>query len=83
MAKNALTDSNFAVLDRLQEFARSHSHSVLELAIGWLASMPQVSSVIAGATKPEQVTANVKACDWKLSAEELAEVDKITSAKSR
>jgi aryl-alcohol dehydrogenase-like predicted oxidoreductase len=78
MAKSALTDSNFATLDKLQEFARSHGHSVLELAIGWLASMPQVSSVIAGATKPEQVTANVKGGDWKLSAEELAEVDKIT-----
>ena len=78
MAKQALTDSNFAILDKLQEFARSHGHSVLELAIGWLASMPQVSSVIAGATKPEQVAANVKGGDWKLSTEELAEVDKIT-----
>ena len=78
MAKSALTDSNFAVLEKLQEFARSHGHSVLELAIGWLASMPQVSSVIAGATKPEQVSANVKGGDWKLSAEELAEVDKIS-----
>ena len=78
MAKSALTDSNFATLEKLQEFARGHGHSVLELAIGWLASMPQVSSVIAGATKPEQVIANVKGGDWKLSAEELAEVDKIT-----
>jgi aryl-alcohol dehydrogenase-like predicted oxidoreductase len=78
MAKSALTDSNFAVLEKLTEFARSHGHSVLELAIGWLASMPQVSSVIAGATKPEQVSANIKGGDWKLSAEELAEVDKIT-----
>jgi aryl-alcohol dehydrogenase-like predicted oxidoreductase len=78
MAKSALTDSNFGVLEKLTEFARSHGHSVLELAIGWLASMPQVSSVIAGATKAEQVNANVKGGDWKLSAEELAEVDKIT-----
>jgi aryl-alcohol dehydrogenase-like predicted oxidoreductase len=78
MAKSALTESNFATLEKLQEFARGHGHSVLELAIGWLASMPAVSSVIAGATKPEQVSANVKGGDWKLSAEELAEVDKIT-----
>ena len=78
MAKNALTDANFAILDKLTEFARSHGHSVLDLAIGWLASMPMVSSVISGATKPEQVTANVKGGEWKLSAEELAEVDKIT-----
>ena len=40
--------------------------------------MPQVSSVISGATKPEQVSANVKGGNWKLSAEELAEVDKLT-----
>jgi aryl-alcohol dehydrogenase-like predicted oxidoreductase len=51
---------------------------MLELAIGWLASQPQVSSVIAGATSPDQVTQNVKAGNWKLSAEELAEVDKAT-----
>ena len=44
----------------------------------WLAAQPQVSSVISGATSPEQVSQNVKAGTWKLSADELAEVDKLT-----
>ncbi len=51
---------------------------MLELAFSWLAARPQVSSVIAGATRVEQVEENVKAIDWKLSADEMAEIDKIT-----
>jgi aryl-alcohol dehydrogenase-like predicted oxidoreductase len=51
---------------------------MLELAFSWLASRPQVSSVIAGATRPEQVEQNVKAIDWKMSAEDMAEIDRIT-----
>ena len=51
---------------------------MLELAFSWLASRPQVSSVIAGATRVEQVEQNVKAIGWTLSAEEIAEIDKIT-----
>jgi aryl-alcohol dehydrogenase-like predicted oxidoreductase len=78
MAQQALTDENFATLERLEKFASSHEHTMLELAVGWLASQPEVSSVISGATSPEQVTQNVKAGNWKLSAEELAEVDKLT-----
>jgi aryl-alcohol dehydrogenase-like predicted oxidoreductase len=51
---------------------------MLDLAVGWLASQPFVSSVIAGATKPEQLEANVKAAEWRLTPDELAEVDKLT-----
>jgi aryl-alcohol dehydrogenase-like predicted oxidoreductase len=78
MAQQTLTDENFATLERLEKFASSHEHTMLELAVGWLASQPQVSSVISGATSPDQVTQNVKAGNWKLSADELAEVDKLT-----
>jgi aryl-alcohol dehydrogenase-like predicted oxidoreductase len=78
LAKQTLTDENFATLEGLDKFARAHNHTLLELAIGWLASQPQVSSVISGATSPEQVTENVKAGNWKLTSEELAEVDKLT-----
>jgi aryl-alcohol dehydrogenase-like predicted oxidoreductase len=78
MADQTLTDENFAKLERLDKFARDHNHTLLELAVGWLASQPQVSSVISGATSPEQVTQNVKAGNWKLTSEELAEVDKLT-----
>jgi aryl-alcohol dehydrogenase-like predicted oxidoreductase len=77
MAEQTLTDENFATLERLDKFARDRNHTLLELAIGWLASQPQVSSVISGATNPEQVTENVKAGNWKLTIEELAEVDKL------
>ncbi|HEY6419461.1 MAG TPA: aldo/keto reductase [Candidatus Binataceae bacterium] len=78
MADQILTPANFATLERLEEFARSREHSMVALATSWLASQPEVSSVIAGATRPEQVTENVKACGWKLKPEELAEIDKLT-----
>jgi aryl-alcohol dehydrogenase-like predicted oxidoreductase len=61
-----------------QAFAEKRGHSMLELAFSWLAARPQVSSVIAGATRVEQVEQNVKAIDWALSAEELTEIDRIT-----
>ncbi len=68
----------WTAVEKLDEFARSRGHSILELAMSWLAANPCVSSVIAGATKPEQVAANAKAADWKLTPEELTEIDKIT-----
>ncbi len=82
MAAEWMTEANFATLGRLDEFANAHGHGLLDLAVGWLASQAQVSSVICGATTPEQVSDNVKAGAWKLSAEELAEVDKITRTKN-
>lgn len=78
MASEWMTEANFATLGRVDEFANSRGHGLLDLAVGWLASQPQVSSVICGATTAEQVSDNVKAGAWKLSAEELTEVDKIT-----
>lgn len=77
-----LSDRTFDVVEKLEEFARSAGHTLLELAIGWLASQPQVGSVIAGATKPEQVRMNAQAAGWKLSADELGRVDEITGKKS-
>jgi aryl-alcohol dehydrogenase-like predicted oxidoreductase len=59
-------------LERLDAFARERGHTLLELAIAGLASRPGVSSVIAGATTPEQVRANAAAADWQLSPDELA-----------
>ncbi|MEX0749369.1 MAG: aldo/keto reductase [Dehalococcoidia bacterium] len=77
-AKQALSDDNFEVLSKLEAFIEPRGRSMVDLAIGWLASQPVISSVIAGATKPEQVEQNVRAAEWRLSAEELAEVDAIT-----
>ena len=73
-----LSDRNFEILKGLEEFAQVRGKSVLELAIGWLVSQPHVGSVIAGATKPEQVEQNVAAADWRLTTEEMSEVDSIT-----
>lgn len=72
--KAMLSEQNFDLVEKLTGYAEARGHSMLDLAFGWLASQPQVSSVIAGATKPEQVEANVKAGEWVLTDEELAEV---------
>jgi aryl-alcohol dehydrogenase-like predicted oxidoreductase len=72
-----LIESNFDKLEKLEAFAREHGHSVLELAIAWLLSHRWLGSVIAGATCPEQVTANAAASNWKLTIEEVAQVEKM------
>ncbi len=65
-------------VEALIGFAESRGHTVLELALSWLAARPTVASIITGATKPEQIAANVAAVGWKLTAEDMAEVDRIT-----
>jgi aryl-alcohol dehydrogenase-like predicted oxidoreductase len=76
-AQGSLTDANFDVVDALRAWAEDHGHSVLELAIAWLAAKPFVGSVIAGATKPGQVSANAAAGEWTLSAAEVSEVESV------
>ena len=73
--ENTLTDKNFSILSKLSKFAEDRGHPIVELAIAWLLAKPAVSSVIAGATKEEQVTANVKASDWDLTESEMEELD--------
>ncbi|MEP0324732.1 aldo/keto reductase [Bauldia litoralis] len=65
-------------VEKLTAFAEERGHTLLELALNWLAQRPQVVSIITGATKPEQLEANVNALGWKLTMEEMAEVDRIT-----
>ncbi len=72
-----LTDENFAVLEKLEVFVGERGRSLTELAFAWLLAHPEVSSVIAGVTRPEQITANARAADWHLSAEEMEELDGI------
>ena len=74
-----LTDENFDIVDNLNKFAKKTGHSILELAFGWMASRPTTASIIAGATKPEQIEANVAAVNWVLSQSEKDEVDKISA----
>lgn len=77
----ALTsEANFDVLEALTGYAEAHGHSMLELAMSWLASSATVASVIAGVTKVEYVATNSAAVEsWKLDAEEMGEVDGILS----
>jgi len=79
--EEVLSERNFAILGALEQFAEARGKSVLDVAIGWLASHPYVPSAIAGATKPEQVEENVKAAEWRLTPEEVSEIDGITSRR--
>ncbi len=78
LADRYMNEVNFHKMERLQSFAAQQGHTMLELAFSWLLAHPVIASVIAGATKPEQVEANAKAAAWELTKEELAEVDRIT-----
>jgi aryl-alcohol dehydrogenase-like predicted oxidoreductase len=77
-ADRFVNDRNWRLVEELEAFARRRGRSLLELAFGWLLGQPVVASIPAGASSPEQVEQNVRAAGWKLSAEELAEVDGIT-----
>jgi aryl-alcohol dehydrogenase-like predicted oxidoreductase len=80
LAERYLTPANFAIVERLEDFAARRGHNLLELAFSWLLARAPVASVIAGATKPEQVEQNVKAAGWALTAEDLAEIDRLSVA---
>ncbi len=77
-ADGLLTPHNWRIVEDLTAFASRRGHSLLQLAMSWLASRPHLASIIAGATTPEQVEQNVAAVDWVLSAADLAEIDRMT-----
>jgi aryl-alcohol dehydrogenase-like predicted oxidoreductase len=72
---DSLSDENLSIVEELVHFAESKKHTLLELAFAWLLAHPAVASVIAGATKPEQVRANAATANWRLTPEERAAVD--------
>jgi aryl-alcohol dehydrogenase-like predicted oxidoreductase len=72
------TAENFTRVEGLEAFATERGISLLDVAIGGLAAKPQIASVIAGATRPEQVHANIAAGEWAPSAGELTEIDRLT-----
>jgi aryl-alcohol dehydrogenase-like predicted oxidoreductase len=74
-----LNDENFRIVERLEAFCAARGRTLLQLAFGWLLAKPFVASVIAGASTPEQLQRNADAVGWDLGAEEIAEVDRITS----
>jgi aryl-alcohol dehydrogenase-like predicted oxidoreductase len=77
--QQALNEKNFDKVEKLTAWAEERGHTILELAFAWLLGHPVVSSVIAGATRPEQVKANATAADWALTPDEVAEVGKLIS----
>lgn len=76
-AASQLSEERLATVASLDELARRHDHTVLDLAFGWLLSRPAVVSVIAGASRPEQIAANVAAGNWRPGSDVLREVDVI------
>src|SRR5207249_1960870 len=77
-AAEALTDRNFDLVEAVERFAAERGVSMTAVALGWLAAQRDVASVIAGATSPEQVAANVEATGWTPDEQDLAELDRIT-----
>ena len=79
LADRYLTERNWTIAERLADFAEARGRTMLELAFSWLLAQAPVASVIAGATRPEQLEQNVRAGGWALTAEELAEINRILS----
>jgi aryl-alcohol dehydrogenase-like predicted oxidoreductase len=72
-----LSGADFDVLEALENFASSCGFNLLTLAVSWLASQPTVASVISGASRVDQLAQNVAAAGWKMTAEDLSEIDRI------
>jgi aryl-alcohol dehydrogenase-like predicted oxidoreductase len=76
--RNALfTEKNFDTVEALSDFCEQRGQTLLDLAMSWLLTRPAVSSVIAGATTPEQLAENVAAAEWELTRDDLANIDDI------
>ena len=71
------TKENLEMVEALIRFAETRNHTILELAFGWLLSHKPVASVIAGASKAEQVQTNAKSASWRVSSDDLREIDAI------
>jgi aryl-alcohol dehydrogenase-like predicted oxidoreductase len=72
-----LAQADFDVLEALENFAILRGFDLLTLAISWLAAQPTIASVISGASRPEQPARNAAATGWKMTPEDLAEIDRI------
>jgi aryl-alcohol dehydrogenase-like predicted oxidoreductase len=76
-----MTDDNYTRLEQLTAWADRLGHTIGDLAQAWLLAKPEVSSVITGATNLEQVQQNIKAAEWKLTPQEVEEVDQVLDGK--
>jgi aryl-alcohol dehydrogenase-like predicted oxidoreductase len=75
LSKRYLTDRNWQLIESLQKIAQARSRTLLDLAFAWLLAHPEVPSVIAGATKPEQIELNVQAGSFAIDAQTMSEID--------
>jgi aryl-alcohol dehydrogenase-like predicted oxidoreductase len=82
-AATQLTDERLGAVAALDALAQRSGHTVLDLAFAWLLTRPEVASVIAGATRPEQIEANVAAGAWRIGEDVLAEVDTIAPRQTQ
>jgi len=78
LADRYLTERNWQIAEKLGDFVEARGRTMLDLAFSWLLAQAPVASVIAGATRPEQLEQNVKAGAWALTVDELAKIDAIT-----
>ncbi len=78
--KRFMSDGALEQVNKLSQFAETSGYTLLDLAISWLVSKMEVTSIIAGATRPEQVVANVEATRWHMSAQDLEQINKILAA---
>ena len=81
-SRDLLSSQYFDLVEKLEAFASQNGRTLIELAFAWLLNNPSVSTVIAGATKPEQILVNAKAADWELSYNEIQDLDKILGDSS-
>jgi aryl-alcohol dehydrogenase-like predicted oxidoreductase len=79
IVRRSSTERNWALLPKLEAFARERGRPLNELAIAWLLAHPTVGSVIAGASNPEQIASNAAAAAWQLTPAEVAELDAVTA----
>jgi aryl-alcohol dehydrogenase-like predicted oxidoreductase len=77
-ASDFISARNWALVEKLEAVAARSGHSMLELAFGWLLAKPVIGSVIAGATKPEQIDQNVAAAQRRPPPDVIAEIDAVT-----
>ena len=77
--RDYVNDANWVKVEQMEAYAAERGHSLLELAFGWLLAEPATASVIAGATRPEQIASNVNAAGWTMTPEEKAAIDAIAA----
>jgi aryl-alcohol dehydrogenase-like predicted oxidoreductase len=80
LARRYMTPANMSVVANLKAYAEERGRTLIELAFAWVLAKPQVACVMAGATRPEQVDQNAAAVAWDLTAEEIADIERIAAA---